>query len=41
VTNGVHRKEQDVSFTLARGADGILPDRMIAAMADSGLILPA
>src|ERR1700744_6142994 len=30
-----------VSFTLPTGAHGILPDRMIAAMADSGLILPA
>ncbi|WP_024510154.1 2'-deoxycytidine 5'-triphosphate deaminase [Bradyrhizobium sp. ARR65] len=30
-----------MSFTLARDANGILPDRMIAAMADSGLILPA
>src|SRR5262249_36770917 len=33
-------EDQDVSFTLAPGAHGILPDRMIAAMADSGLILP-
>src|SRR6201995_3029557 len=30
-----------VSFTLQPGANGILPDRMIAAMADFGLILPA
>src|SRR5215472_14143187 len=30
-----------VSFTLPVHANGILPDRMIAAMADSGLILPA
>jgi dCTP deaminase len=30
-----------VSFTLPPGANGILPDRMIAAMADAGLILPA
>src|SRR5678816_4176359 len=30
-----------VSFTLPADANGILPDRMIAAMADSGLILPA
>jgi dCTP deaminase len=30
-----------VSFSLPEGANGILPDRMIAAMADSGLILPA
>jgi dCTP deaminase len=29
-----------VAFTLAPGATGILPDRMIAAMADAGLILP-
>ena len=28
-------------FTLPPDADGILPDRMIAAMADAGLILPA
>src|ERR1700758_2055569 len=31
----------NLSFTLAPDANGILPDRMIAAMADSGLILPA
>src|ERR1700742_3739127 len=30
-----------VSFTLSPDANGILPDRMIAAMADAGLILPA
>src|SRR3954469_14292084 len=30
-----------VAFTLAPDANGILPDRMIAAMADAGLILPA
>ena len=30
-----------MSFTLQPGANGILPDRMIAAMADAGLILPA
>ncbi len=30
-----------VPFTLASDASGILPDRMIAAMADAGLILPA
>ena len=29
-----------MSFTLQPGANGILPDRMIAAMADAGLILP-
>src|ERR1700751_5044757 len=32
---------RNLSFTLASDAHGILPDRMIAAMADSGLILPA
>jgi dCTP deaminase len=30
-----------VTFTLSPDANGILPDRMIAAMADAGLILPA
>ena len=30
-----------MTFTLAADAKGILPDRMIAAMADGGLILPA
>ena len=30
-----------MSFTLQPNANGILPDRMIAAMADAGLILPA
>jgi dCTP deaminase len=30
-----------VTFSIAPDARGILPDRMIAAMADSGLILPA
>src|ERR1700716_2273178 len=30
-----------VPFTLQPDANGILPDRMIAAMADAGLILPA
>src|SRR3974390_1706783 len=34
-------RTQSVSFTLPPDAHGILPDRMIAAMADSGLILPA
>jgi dCTP deaminase len=29
-----------VTFTFPPGANGILPDRMIAAMADAGLILP-
>src|SRR6201992_441316 len=33
--------DQKLSFTLQPGANGILPDRMIAAMADAGLILPA
>ena len=30
-----------VSFTLPPDANGIMPDRMIAAMADAGLIRPA
>ncbi|MBI5264502.1 MAG: 2'-deoxycytidine 5'-triphosphate deaminase [Bradyrhizobium sp.] len=30
-----------MSFTVPAGAEGILPDRMIATMADAGLILPA
>ena len=30
-----------MTFTLSPDANGILPDRMIAAMADAGLILPA
>ena len=30
-----------LTFTVAPDANGILPDRMIAAMADDGLILPA
>jgi len=30
-----------LSFTVAADANGILPDRMIAAMAEGGLILPA
>nr|WP_210269052.1 2'-deoxycytidine 5'-triphosphate deaminase [Tardiphaga robiniae] len=34
------RRTRPVPFTLAPDADGILPDRMIAAMADAGLILP-
>src|SRR5689334_16835732 len=34
-------KDHAVSFSLPIHANGILPDRMIAAMADSGLILPA
>jgi dCTP deaminase len=34
-------RTKPVSFTLQPDANGILPDRMIAAMADAGLILPA
>src|ERR1700755_2573990 len=34
-------KGSPVSFTLPPDANGILPDRMCPAMADSGLILPA
>src|SRR5206468_8115771 len=30
-----------MAFTLQPGATGILPDRMIAAMADAGAVLPA
>ena len=30
-----------MTFTVAADANGILPDRMIAAMAEEGLILPA
>src|SRR2546430_10104697 len=33
--------QSDVPFTLQFDANGILPDRMIAAMADAGLIPPA
>src|SRR5258708_4484971 len=33
-------EDQAVSFSLPPDANGILPDRMIAAMADAGLILP-
>src|ERR1700739_1246798 len=33
-------KGSSVPFTLPPNANGILPDRMIAAMADAGLILP-
>src|SRR3978361_1418319 len=36
-----HPEDHSLSFTLAPDANGILPDRMIAAMADAGLILPA
>src|SRR3979409_2714664 len=39
--NRPFRRTPIVSFTLQPGANGILPDRMIAAMADAGLILPA
>src|SRR6185437_6678846 len=35
------RRDCPLPFSLAKGANGILPDRMIAAMADHGLILPA
>src|SRR6201991_2888952 len=34
-------EDQRLTFTVAADANGILPDRMIAAMADDGLILPA
>src|SRR3954470_9447580 len=34
-------EDDNVPFTLAPDANGILPDRLIAAMADAGLILPA
>ena len=34
-------EDRAVPFTLPPDANGILPDRMIAAMADAGLILPA
>src|SRR6202035_1903689 len=40
-TAGTRFKRTDqVAFALAPDANGILPDRMIAAMADAGLILP-
>jgi dCTP deaminase len=39
--DGESPEDQHVSFTLQPDANGILPDRMIAAMADAGLILPA
>src|SRR6516162_5581886 len=41
MTSGTPLKDHSVSFSLPIHANGILPDRMIAAMADSGLILPA
>src|SRR6266481_6642592 len=41
MTLGPPPKDHTVSFSLPTHANGILPDRMIAAMADDGLILPA
>src|SRR5437762_6989186 len=41
MTSGPPPKDHIVSFSLPIHANGILPDRMIAAMAESGLILPA
>ena len=41
MTSGLPPKDHAVSFSLPTHANGILPDRMIAAMADDGLILPA
>src|SRR3954451_14001174 len=38
---GPTRRAPIVTFPLQPDAHGILPDRMIAAMADAGLILPA
>jgi dCTP deaminase len=40
IPNGLPR-DYIVSFTLEEESNGILPDRMIAEMADAGLILPA
>src|SRR6476619_3813625 len=37
----VHPEDRAVPFTLPPDANGILPDRMSAEMADAGLILPA
>ena len=34
-------QDDDVPFALPPDAKGILPDRLIAAMADAGAILPA
>ncbi len=34
-------EDRRLTFTVAADANGILPDRMIAAMAEAGLILPA
>src|SRR6185312_7119572 len=39
--SGDFLQDLDLPFSLPRNANGILPDRMIAAMADSGLIRPA
>src|SRR5262252_394969 len=41
MTSETLAKDHSVSFSLPIHANGILPDRMIAAMADNGLILPA
>src|SRR5262249_28216686 len=41
MTSGLPPKDHAVPFSLPTHANGILPDRMIAAMADDGLILPA
>src|SRR5262249_55156160 len=41
MTSPTLAEDHSVSFSLPIHANGILPDRMIAAMADSGLILPA
>src|SRR5215204_5959717 len=41
MTLGLPPKDHTVSFSLPTHANGILPDRMIAAMADAGYILPA
>src|SRR5438874_760845 len=40
MTSGPPPKDHTVSFSLPPHANGILPDRMIAAMAADGLILP-
>src|SRR5262247_3909271 len=40
MTSETLAKDHSVPFTLPPDANGILPDRMIAAMADDGLILP-
>src|SRR5262245_37386820 len=41
MTSGLPPKDRAVPFSLPTHANGILPDRMIAAMADDGAILPA